>query len=1549
MLLNTDHLAGEIWTKWEKEGSDECYYSLPSAPELPDNFIREYRCQKVFEKKQQLLKKEKERVAEEKRLEEMGVDVDAEMEGVDGVDTASATNPLKRKFEEANASANEEENEVDYADNSPESNEVSFQTSQLFAKMLNGKWSTSEENKYMKQRCRRPAPFHLLSIKPSVNNWIDGTIVGWSAAERGVSPALWHVIFDGNEYSEDLTEEEVKIAVDLVGRRKTAASVAEFGYDPKKVKAAVEEMTRVEDNKKMKATMSVVEAAVLKASKEAVIEIEWDKQINIDSRGGDKEGATIREALQKIKHGAAMVMATFVKRGSSTRGPSQEDKNRAAQAATDIDGKKVAAALAEYPRNIIEGVLASNSTTVYDAFQTLTEQNYLICLADKKQQQTEEVGKIRFRTNFVGNKESGGASACGYADWPNFKDIFLTELHKDNPSWNLASTQLTKRQPLSEEELEVRTSGVSVPFLRASSVAILANIPSPPPSLSSFSTNNQNKRKKFQLVKIDFLPKPSNPLSAYLLFQKEKTPSAMKEVRQLNPDLTTQLNNLPAQHWHREAVMRRDGSKADIYYHAPDGSKIRSMPEVRRFLEIEKRQGSEPMISTATGEPLVEDDFNFKSPPVAEMKLYRRVDFTTVNDRIEDMWDGLPKSECEVYEKAAKVEEKRFIDAIIKYENWVNAVKKEKANRAIEEREEMERLVKLGGAPEKVKKDANAAKSGGDYFAVPEMKDLLEDDDELNEGRRRRTRRAKENKVYYGNSNGSNMIDTVTSVLTREDYLSNGATTLDVLKLVPTDIKDDMGESVNNTQQGSVLDKEDLYKVRSAIGAMIRDGRCKREFCSTNLTDNRLDFLEGVSQTENEMTSEEIELKAYEMSMKALEYSLRALVMDIIQVKPESVVDSFYSLGFEAAPGMTDPTSDKLKYLNCGHELIGTMVLMPPFIPIGGGQRRGKVAKIVGFCPDEENVEAKNGEQLRNENKKFDRFGEKVTLKEKGKVVKRKKIFKVAEVREEDDDRDSNYDDEKMTENNPRALFLSEAQAYGYREAYKMRQKQTKGHGKNKVCRSKVGLRLKIEETSSGKAASWYHGTVVGTGHLPNSVLILPDPEDLLTPDSFWATIDLKQMKIKYEGDCKVMNCQWEEENASMVVAKNFVKYFYTLYETEALWDPVDPVALNIPDYFDVVKNPMDLSTLEKNLHNGLYNTDDGEVNLRGSFKNDIELIFDNCILFNGSHSGLGEMCRKYKKRILNSLEKKTTQFETESGLGWGGSGMGDDYNPYEDYYVDDYNYDGGENKMMNKALCVEDSQKLNAIVSGLEIENDATTFAIPTDWICIEVPKKEEKMGDETLGRGAPRMAKNRNNQPVSQLKIDIQYVSRKNFDTAANDRVEIEAIRENYHKKMVSLNAKIQRQRRLKASIKEREREENDTEKGAQREKKDPIDNMILPPWLGSIVDGKYWEIRKPFLIPAIRWVVRGLIASGHCDPSEDFTGGQFSGAVIPSNLYFKGNPWTVEANLQKQKKQIMEREAKQKRQEEEANRELNDYEKARLERIERNNEKLRSLGLL
>ena len=55
---------------------------------------------------------------------------------------------------------------------------------------------------------------------------------------------------------------------------------------------------------------------------------------------------------------------------------------------------------------------------------------------------------------------------------------------------------------------------------------------------------------------------------------------------------------------------------------------------------------------------------------------------------------------------------------------------------------------------------------------------------------------------------------------------------------------------------------------------------------------------------------------------------------------------------------------------------------------------------------------------------------------------------------------------------------------------------------------------------------------------------------------------------------------------------------------------PVDPVALQIPDYFDVVKEPMDLSTIKEKLNNGDYK-DPWE------FVDDVWLMFNNAWLYN--------------------------------------------------------------------------------------------------------------------------------------------------------------------------------------------------------------------------------------------------------------------------------------------------------------------------------------------
>lgn len=66
---------------------------------------------------------------------------------------------------------------------------------------------------------------------------------------------------------------------------------------------------------------------------------------------------------------------------------------------------------------------------------------------------------------------------------------------------------------------------------------------------------------------------------------------------------------------------------------------------------------------------------------------------------------------------------------------------------------------------------------------------------------------------------------------------------------------------------------------------------------------------------------------------------------------------------------------------------------------------------------------------------------------------------------------------------------------------------------------------------------------------------------------------------------------------------------------------PVDPVALNIPDYFEVVKQPMDLGTIRKKLDTGTYARAD-------QFEADVRLVFSNCYAYNPVDSDVSRMAR---------------------------------------------------------------------------------------------------------------------------------------------------------------------------------------------------------------------------------------------------------------------------------------------------------------------------------
>jgi len=85
--------------------------------------------------------------------------------------------------------------------------------------------------------------------------------------------------------------------------------------------------------------------------------------------------------------------------------------------------------------------------------------------------------------------------------------------------------------------------------------------------------------------------------------------------------------------------------------------------------------------------------------------------------------------------------------------------------------------------------------------------------------------------------------------------------------------------------------------------------------------------------------------------------------------------------------------------------------------------------------------------------------------------------------------------------------------------------------------------------------------------------------------------------------------------------------------------EPVNIVALNIPDYFSVIKNPMDLQNLEINLLNKKYDS-------ISQFAADMRRIWTNCYTYNAPETDISLMARKLDsffedkfKRISDSTD----------------------------------------------------------------------------------------------------------------------------------------------------------------------------------------------------------------------------------------------------------------------------------------------------------------------
>lgn len=98
--------------------------------------------------------------------------------------------------------------------------------------------------------------------------------------------------------------------------------------------------------------------------------------------------------------------------------------------------------------------------------------------------------------------------------------------------------------------------------------------------------------------------------------------------------------------------------------------------------------------------------------------------------------------------------------------------------------------------------------------------------------------------------------------------------------------------------------------------------------------------------------------------------------------------------------------------------------------------------------------------------------------------------------------------------------------------------------------------------------------------------------------------------------------CLFKPEELRRALMPTLEKMYKQDPESQPFRNKVDPELLGIPDYFDIIKNPMDLSKIKGKLDRGEY-SDPWE------YVDDVWLMFDNAWLYNRKTSRVYRYCTK--------------------------------------------------------------------------------------------------------------------------------------------------------------------------------------------------------------------------------------------------------------------------------------------------------------------------------
>ena len=108
--------------------------------------------------------------------------------------------------------------------------------------------------------------------------------------------------------------------------------------------------------------------------------------------------------------------------------------------------------------------------------------------------------------------------------------------------------------------------------------------------------------------------------------------------------------------------------------------------------------------------------------------------------------------------------------------------------------------------------------------------------------------------------------------------------------------------------------------------------------------------------------------------------------------------------------------------------------------------------------------------------------------------------------------------------------------------------------------------------------------------------------------------------------------CLFKPDELRQALMPTLEKLYRQDPESIPFRQPVDPQALGIPDYFDIVKKPMDLSTIKRKLDTGQY-SDPWE------YVDDVWMMFDNAWLYNRKTSRVYRYCTKLSEVFEQEID----------------------------------------------------------------------------------------------------------------------------------------------------------------------------------------------------------------------------------------------------------------------------------------------------------------------